>query len=131
MSDINAKKKVEARNNKHARVRAKISGTAARPRLSVFRSNNFIEGQIINDDKGETLVAVAERNLDSAKRTELKKGDDERSGKVAVAYAMGKSIAEKAKAAGIKTVVFDRGGYAYKGRVAAFAQGARDNGLEF
>ncbi len=131
MSDINAKKKVAARATRHRRVRAKVSGTAERPRLAVFRSNKFISGQLIDDIKGKTLAAVTEQELDSKARAKLVKGEDDRRGKVSVAYAMGKKIAEKAQAAGVKTVVFDRGGYAYKGRVAAFADGARDNGLEF
>jgi large subunit ribosomal protein L18 len=131
MADINAKKKVTARQSRHRRVRSKVTGTAERPRLAVFRSNKYISGQVIDDMVGKTLVSVTEKELDSKARTKLVQGEDDRKGKVSVAYALGKMLAEKAKAAGVKAVVFDRGGNAYKGRVAAFASGARDNGLEF
>jgi len=131
MADINAQKKRLARASRHRRVRARISGTAERPRLSVFRSNKQISGQIIDDVAGKTLAAVSEKELDTKARTKLVKGEDDRKGKTSVAYAMGKMMADKAKAAGVKAVVFDRGGFAYEGRVAAFADGARDNGLEF
>ena len=131
MSDINAAKKRLSRLSRHRRVRARVSGTAARPRLSVFRSNKQIYGQLIDDTASKTVVAVSEKELDSKARAKLVQGEDDRKGKTAVAYAMGKLIAEKATAAGVKAVVFDRGGFAFEGRVAAFAQGARDNGLEF
>ncbi|MFH1047575.1 MAG: 50S ribosomal protein L18 [Patescibacteria group bacterium] len=131
MSDINAQQKTAARIVRHRRVRAKVSGTAERPRLTVFRSNKFISGQVIDDTVGKTLAAVTEKELDSKARAKLVQGEDDRKGKVSVAYALGKMLAEKAKAAGVKAVVFDRGGFAYKGRIASFAAGARDNGLEF
>jgi large subunit ribosomal protein L18 len=131
MADINAAKKVATRRSRHRRVRAKVTGTAARPRLAVFRSNKHISAQLIDDKVGKTLAAVNEQELDSKARAKLVQGEDDRKGKTAVAYAMGKLLADKAQAAGVKAVVFDRGGFAYKGRVAALADGARDNGLEF
>lgn len=131
MADINAQKKMEARNVRRRRIRAKVSGTAQCPRLAVFRSNKQISGQIIDDTVGKTLVAVTEKELDSKARAKLAQGEDDRKGKTSVAYALGKMLADKAKAAGVKAVVFDRGGNAYEGRVAAFADGARKNGLEF
>jgi large subunit ribosomal protein L18 len=102
------------------RVRNKISGSAARPRLSVFRSNKEIYAQLVDDLKGVTLVAVSSRTKD------VKEGN-----KVEQAHNVGKAIAEKALAAGIETVVFDRGGYLYHGRVKSLAEGAREGGLKF
>lgn len=131
MADIKAEKKNEARCRRHRRVRAKVRGTAERPRLCVFRSLKHTYGQAIDDVSGKTLVAVGENELDAKELKKLEKGDGGRKGKTAVAFALGKLLAEKAKAAGITTVVFDRGGFTYKGRVAAFADGARENGLEF
>lgn len=108
----------EARDRRHRRVRGKITGTAERPRLAVFRSNADVYAQIIDDVKGHTLAAADSRAV--------KTGD-----KSAKAKATGELIAERAKAAGISTVVFDRGGYLYQGRVAAVAEAARAAGLEF
>lgn len=110
-----------ARIKRHRRVRKNISGTAERPRLNVFRSLNHIYAQIIDDTKGVTLVSASS----------LDKDFEGYGGNVEGATAVGKKIAEKALAAGIKTVVFDRGGYVYHGRVAALAEGAREGGLEF
>ena len=110
-----------ARIRRHERVRKNISGTAERPRLNVFRSLNHIYAQIIDDTKGVTLVAASS----------LDKGFDGYGGNVEGAKKVGLLIAEKAIAAGIKEVVFDRGGYVYHGRVAALAEGAREGGLEF
>ena len=101
------------RIKRHKRVRAKVSGTPERPRLNVFRSEKNIYAQIIDDVAGNTLVAAS--SLDNK----------------AAARAVGKLIAERAKAKGIDTVVFDRGGYLYHGRVAELAEGAREGGLEF
>ena len=109
-----------ARLRRHARVRAKVSGTKEVPRLNVFRSNNNIFVQIIDDTTGNTLVSSSSVEL------KLKNG-----GNVEGAKLVGKDIAEKAKKAKIKTVVFDRGGYLYHGRVEALAEEARKNGLEF
>ncbi len=111
--------KNDSRKRIHLRVRKKISGTAERPRLSVFRSNKAIYCQIIDDQIGHTL---AEANSFEAQV----KGT-----KTDAAKAVGQRIAEKAKAAGIENVVFDRGGYLYHGRVKALAEGAREAGLKF
>lgn len=110
-----------ARVRRHQRVRKNISGTADRPRLNVFRSAKHIYAQIIDDVKGVTLVAASSMDKDF----------EGYGGNIDGAAAVGKKIAEKAQAAGIKSVVFDRGGYVYHGRVAALAEGAREGGLEF
>ena len=109
------------RLKRHRRVRKNISGTAERPRLNVFRSLNHIYAQVIDDVNGVTLVAASS----------LEKGFEGNGSNAEGAKLVGKAIAEKALAAGIKTVVFDRGGYVYHGRVAALAEGAREGGLEF
>lgn len=109
-----------ARKRRHVRVRKKISGTTACPRLNVYRSLANIYAQIIDDTKGVTLVA--------ASSLELK---DTYGGNKAAAREVGKLIAEKAVKAGIKEVVFDRGGYVYHGRVQELAEGAREGGLDF
>ena len=109
-----------ARIRRHARVRNKISGTAECPRLNVFRSNSHIFAQIINDENGTTLVSSSSLSL------KLKNG-----GNIEAAKAVGEDIAKKAVKAGIKEVVFDRGGYQYHGRVEALADAARENGLDF
>ena len=110
-----------ARIKRHQRVRKNISGTAERPRLNVFRSLNHIYAQVIDDTKGVTLVSASS----------MDKGFEGKGGNIDAAKAVGKAVAEKALAAGIKTVLFDRGGYVYHGRVAALAEGAREGGLEF
>ena len=110
----------EIRKRVHSRIREKLSGTAERPRLNVFRSLNHIYAQVIDDQKGETLVAVSTLGL------KLKTG-----GNVAAAKEIGKAIAEKATAKGVKKVVFDRGGFLYHGRIKALADAAREGGLEF
>ncbi len=121
-------KKVLARLRRKRRVRKKIFGTPERPRLSVFRSCKHIYAQIIDDISGRTLVAASSLTPQIRERlAELKK----EGGKTAVAKAVGELIAQKAVAAGIKKVVFDRGGYKYHGRVKALADGARAAGLEF
>jgi large subunit ribosomal protein L18 len=109
-----------ARLRRHSRVRNKVSGTSEMPRLNVFRSNENIFAQIIDDTKGNTLVSSSSVEL------KIKNG-----GNVEAAKLVGKDIAEKAKKAKIKKVVFDRGGYLYHGRVEALAEAARENGLEF
>ena len=109
------------RVRRHQRVRGKISGTAERPRLSVFRSENNIYAQIIDDVAGNTLVAASS----------LDKEIEGNFGKKAAARAVGKLVAERAKAKGIDVVVFDRGGNVYHGRVKALAEGAREGGLKF
>ncbi len=111
--------KREARTRRHARVRRKIAGTAERPRLAVYRSNRHIYAQLIDDDAARTLAAASDR--------EVKAGGD---GKTDAAKAVGELIAERAKAAGVERVVFDRGGRLFHGRVAALAEGAREKGLQ-
>ncbi len=115
-------KKRVARRSRHLRIRKNIKGTATKPRLSVYRSNSNIYAQLIDDVAGHTLVAAS--SLDG----EVTKGDD---GKTGVAQQVGELLAERAKAAGITTCVFDRGGNRYAGRVAALAEGARSGGLDF
>jgi len=107
------------------RSRATIFGTSKKPRLSVKRSNEHIEGQIIDDAAGKTLCACHDREVGVQKATK------EMSRKVAIAYAAGKRLAEKAKKNGISAVVFDRRGSRFHGRIKSFAQGARDGGLTF
>ena len=113
-------KKTFARNRVKRRVRGKIQGTAARPRLSVFRSNKQIYVQIIDDREGRTLAAAGSLGDDAAKGAKIEQ-----------AAAVGKMIAEKAKAAGIEQVVFDRNGYLYHGRVKTLAEADREGGLKF
>lgn len=109
---------------RHARVRKKVSGSAERPRLCVYRSTNHIYAQIIDDTKGTTLCAASTLEKDiAAKVAELTKSD--------AAKVVGAAIAQKAQSLGIKEVVFDRGGYLYTGRVQSLADGAREAGLEF
>ena len=103
------------------RIRAKISGTAERPRLSVFRSNKYIYAQLIDDLAGQTLAAASSKEADVA-------GDRK---PVDASKAVGAKIAERAKEAGVERAVFDRGGYRYHGRVKALAEGAREGGLQF
>lgn len=113
--------KNENRKKRHKRVRAKISGTAARPRLDVFRSASNIYAQLIDDEKGVTLASAST----------LEKTFSGYGGNVEAAKKVGLAIAKKAKAKGIESVVFDRAGYVYHGRVAALADGAREGGLKF
>jgi large subunit ribosomal protein L18 len=122
---IKFRKALSPRKRRHVRVRAKVSGTADRPRLNVFRSSAHIYAQVVDDVKGHTLAAasdleqsIKEKAGNSATKTERSK-------------LVGLAIAERAKEAGISTVVFDRGGFLYHGRVKAVADGAREGGLEF
>jgi large subunit ribosomal protein L18 len=114
--------KLELRIRRHRRIRRRLAGTAARPRLAVFRSNKHISAQVVDDDAGHTLVSA------STVEPDLRGGSG---GTIEAATAVGKLIATRAKAAGITTVVFDRGGFTYHGRVAALADAARAEGLEF
>ena len=114
--------KLELRRRRHARVRRRVVGTAERPRLSVFRSNKHISAQLIDDAGGRTVVAAS--SVEESLRTTG-------GANVEGAKAVGVLIATRAKEAGITSVVFDRGGFAYHGRVAALADAARDKGLEF
>ena len=144
-------KKQEKKYRRHRRVRAKIFGTARCPRLCVFRSDKHIYVQVIDDEKGKTLVAASDQEIKISKNAKLKapasakatadkqnskeKKDEEkkiiRTAKIAVAYEVGKLIAEKTLKNKIKKVVFDRGGYKYHGRVKALAEGARKGELSF
>ncbi len=112
--------KVTQRARVRRRIRGKVSGTAARPRLSVFRSNKYIYAQVVDDGHGHTLAAASSREDDL--------GGDSRTGR---SKAVGQRLAERAKAAGVAAVVFDRGGYRYHGNVRALAEGAREGGLQF
>lgn len=130
MSDRNANKGM-ARLRRQRRVRAKVKGTAERPRLSVFRSAAHIYAQLIDDVAGKTLASASDLTLDKKEKAALQKGEGERKAKVSIAFAVGKAIAEAGKKAGVETVVFDRNGFSYTGRVASLADGARENGLKF
>ena len=112
--------KLQRRTRIKKRIRKIVSGTAAKPRMSVFRSNKEISVQLIDDVAGQTLVAASSLGLKDAKGT-----------KIEVAQQVGKALAEKASKAGIETVAFDRNGYLYHGRVKALADGAREGGLKF
>ncbi len=113
-----------ARQRRHRRIRARMAGTADRPRLNVFRSLEHIYAQLIDDQAGNTIVSAStvDKNLQTEMAGKTKKEQ---------ATLVGKVVAERAQAAGIKQVVFDRGGYLYHGRVKALADGAREGGLEF
>jgi large subunit ribosomal protein L18 len=128
---MNMGQKQENRYRRHRRIRAKIKGTAACPRFSVFRSNKHIYGRLIDDDKGHTLISGSDLELKPKTQSKNKKAEKKFSGKIEVAYQVGQLIAEKALAKKIKKVVFDRGGYKYHGRVKAMADGAREGGLKF
>jgi large subunit ribosomal protein L18 len=114
------KRKQVARARRHGRVRAQVSGTKACPRLSVFRSAKHVLAQLIDDETGRTLAAASDKDIKAADGA-----------KVGVAEAVGKLLAERGTKAGIKEVVFDRGGYVYHGRIKAIADGARNAGLKF
>jgi large subunit ribosomal protein L18 len=118
MAHTNVKKQKRAR--RHVKIRTRVSGTATMPRLAVFRSNRSMYAQIINDDTAQTLTAASSLELKNSKKN-----------KATVAFEVGKKLAEKAVALKVKEVVFDRGGFGYKGRVKALADGAREGGLKF
>jgi large subunit ribosomal protein L18 len=117
---VEAKTKREALLRRHARVRKKVTGTAERPRLAVYRSNRHIYAQLIDDGAAATLASASDSEVDGGTGR----------GKTDRAKAVGKLIADRAKDAGIGTVVFDRGGRRFHGRVAAVAEGAREGGLQ-
>ena len=119
---INKESRNVIRQKKHLRIRNRFSGTAERPRLAVFRSNNHMYAQIIDDTVGKTLVSAS--TVEKSVASELEKTND-----VAAAAKVGTVIAERAKAAGIEQVVFDRGGFIYTGKVKALADAAREAGL--
>lgn len=110
--------KAEKRIRRHGRIRARIKGTAARPRFAVFKSNRSVFGQIIDDEKGKTLAALSDKSAKEKTKTDR-------------ARAAGAALAAAAKGKKITKVVFDRGGFIFTGRVRAFAEGAREGGLEF
>ena len=141
--------RVASRRRRHGRVRSKVNGTAARPRLSVFRSTRHIVAQLIDDERGRTLVYASDADMKKAPAVDpvrgrpakgtattasgrsASNGIDGMAGKVARAYAVGRLLAERAAADKITAAVFDRGGYRYHGRVKALADGARSGGLQF
>lgn len=108
------------RNRRHARLRSRLSGTKERPRLSVFRSSKSLYVQLIDDEAGKTILAARSQEIIKKKETPI-----------AIAKLLGQEVAKRAQAAKIKEVVFDRGGFAYAGRVRALAEGAREKGLVF
>jgi large subunit ribosomal protein L18 len=110
--------KLSKRTRRHTRIRARVTGTAEKPRLAVFRSNRYVYAQLINDETGSTLASADSRKMAGATMVER-------------ATLVGKSIAETAKKAGIEKAVFDRGGFKYQGVVASLADGAREGGLQF
>jgi len=118
-----AKKRHESRLRRHRRVRKKVHGTAARPRLAVYRSNRHLSVQLIDDDAGRTIASASSLEADFRKQ--------QAGGNIAAATAVGTLIAERAKKTGVTSVVFDRGGFLYHGRIAAIADAARAAGLEF
>ncbi len=136
---MDSKIKREKRIRRHKKIRAKIKGTNECPRLCVFRSLKHIYAQLINDEKGKTLVVVSDQEIKKSKRilqgasSKNKKTEKEtaRTRKVAIAYEVGKLLAEKALKKKIQKAVFDRGGYKYYGRVKAVAEGAREGGIQF
>ena len=121
---VSKQSRQEVRVKKHMKIRNRFSGTAERPRLAVFRSNNHMYAQIIDDTVGNTLVAAS--TLEKDVKAELKKTND-----VEAAAYLGTVIAKRAIEKGIKEVVFDRGGFIYQGKIAALAEAAREAGLEF
>ena len=121
---VSKKSRTEVRVNKHRRMRSRLAGTAERPRLAVFRSNNHMYAQIIDDTVGKTLVAASTNEPGAKKELEV-------TNNVEAAAYVGKLIAERAIEKGIKEVVYDRGGFIYQGKVKALAEAAREAGLEF
>ena len=121
---VSKESRTEVRVKKHRRLRNRFAGTAQRPRLAVFRSNNHMYAQIIDDTVGNTLVAAS--TMEKSVKAELEKTNN-----VDAAAYLGKVIAEKALEKGIKTVVFDRGGFIYQGKIQALADATREAGLEF
>ena len=123
MNNLNRKRRLQ-RLKRKVSIRKKLSGTAERPRLSVFRSHKNIYAQVVNDDDAATLFAM------NGKTAVIVEAPEGVTGKCALAYNVGRSIAEQAKEKGIAAMVFDRSGYLYHGRIAALARGLRDGGIE-
>ncbi len=113
--------RTDARRRRHLRVRKRVEGSAARPRLAIYRSNRYIYAQVIDDDSGRTVAAASSQEKSMRKKTLS----------IDTAAEVGKLVAARASEAGIKTVVFDRGGFPYHGRVKALADAAREGGLKF
>ncbi|HEV2147385.1 MAG TPA: 50S ribosomal protein L18 [Longimicrobiaceae bacterium] len=126
MARTKIKTRRDRRLRRHRRVRGKVNGTGERPRLVVYRSLNHVEGQLVDDVQGKTLAG-----LSTVAPTLRERKAAEGLSKTDLSRAAGKALAEKARELGITSVVFDRGGYLYHGRVKAFAEGAREGGLEF
>jgi large subunit ribosomal protein L18 len=124
------KQKRERRHRAHQRVRARVKGSAERPRLTVYKSLRFIYAQVVDDARGATLAQASSAEPELKARLAAAEGGGSAKARAA-AKLVGEVVAERAKAKGIERVVFDRGGYVYHGRVEAVAQGARDKGLEF
>ncbi|MDP3984016.1 MAG: 50S ribosomal protein L18 [Acidimicrobiia bacterium] len=118
---MSVKTRTDGRQQRHRRVRKTMQGTAARPRLAVYRSNRYIYAQIIDDSSGRTMAAASSQEQAMREHTLT----------VAIATEVGKLLAERAKAAGVEAVVFDRGGFTYHGRIKALADAAREAGLDF
>lgn len=112
------KNKPDARQSRHARIRSRVSGTAQRPRLSIYKSNRYIHAQLVDDEAGRTLIALSTKAIAKGTKTESAK-------------ALGAELAKLAKARDLSKVVFDRGGFRYTGRITAVAEGAREAGLSF
>ncbi len=127
MQRLKVRKALTARQRRHRRVRAKVSGTPLRPRLNVFRSSQHIYAQVVDDVRGHTLVAAS--SAEPQVRTQVASADG--TTKTDKSKIVGLLIADRAKAAGITQVVFDRGGFLYHGRVQALADAAREGGLDF
>jgi large subunit ribosomal protein L18 len=125
------KTKLQKRKTRQRRVRAKITGTAARPRLAIFKSNSYIYAQLIDDVAGKTIVSASDVKTKKTAKPGSKQAGVTGFAKVESSMNIGKEIAKLAASKGIKQVVFDRGGYQYTGRVKAVAEGAREGGLEF
>lgn len=138
---MEVKLKLEKRYRRHKRVKAKIFGRAERPRLSVFKSSKHIYAQLIDDEKGKTILAASDLEVKKSRvaKKEVKfplaktpeVGEKKRIGKIAIAFEVGKLTAQKALKNKIEKIVFDRGGYKYHGRVKSLAEGAREGGLKF
>lgn len=122
---MGGQREARLRKRRHHRVRKKVTGTAERPRLAVYRSNRHVVAQVIDDEAGRTLAAA------SSVEKDLRSANTGNTGNKVGAAAVGRIVAERARAAGVERVVFDRGGFRYHGRVAALADAAREGGLEF
>lgn len=129
--NVDVKTKRENRMKRHKRVRAVVKGASERPRLCVFRSTRHIYGQLIDDARGITLLGVDDRQEAGTRKPGAGSKDGKMTGKTAIAYGLGVTLAEKALKKGIDKIVFDRRGYKYHGRVKALAEGARKGGLKF